>query len=78
MSSNIIYIIVKFKFKKMSKDFKGEEKEISISPNEIMFFKNMLNNFGNAVDIIQDNYEELSKSKHLNYHNHNILFKNSF
>jgi len=47
----------------MSKDSEGEEKKIKISSNEIKFFQNMLNNFGNAVDIMQNNYEELSKSK---------------
>jgi len=65
MSFNNIYIIlVKFKFKKMSKDLEGGEKKIEISQTELLFFQNMLNNFGNAVDIIQNNYEELSQSKY--------------
>ena len=48
----------------MSKDLEGGEKKIEISQTELLFFQNMLNNFGNAVDIIQNNYEELSQSKY--------------
>ena len=48
----------------MSKDLEGGEKKIEISQTELLFFQNMLNNFGNTVDIIQNNYDELSQSKY--------------
>jgi hypothetical protein len=65
----------------MSKDLKEGEKKIEISPNELLFFQNMLNNFGSAVDIMQNNYDELSQSKYFTYINHNnnyIIFIHSF
>ena len=48
----------------MSKDLNEGEKKIEISQTELLFFQNMLNNFGNAVDIMQNNYDELSQSKY--------------
>ena len=37
--------------------------EIKVSIDELAIFQNMLNNFGNTIDKIENNYINLSESK---------------